>query len=128
MTKEEFLQLFELEKIYNKYKNNIPFSFGLHDRLIGTDTFIFFGFHDINKIKFGIECVEFSETIQELELHLIIDNNEQISINKEELFKNEIFSFLTFDTNLDASLKFIANFINKILKPKYTLMGKVHIH
>jgi hypothetical protein len=128
MNKQEFLKLFELEEIYKKYQNKIPFSFGLHDRLIGTDTFIFFGFHSQNAIKICIECVEFSEKIQELELHLIINNNEQIQINIEENFKNEVFSFLTFDTNLDAALKFIADFINKILKPKYQLMGGVSVH
>lgn len=128
MVKQEFLKLFELEEIYNKYKDKIPFSFGLHDRLIGTDTFIFFGFHSTNKIKFCIECVEFSEKIQELEIHFIIDDNEQIKIDIEEILKNELFPFLTFDTNFEAALKFIADFINKILKPKYQLMGKAHIH
>ena len=108
-------------------KDKIPFSFGLHDRLIGSDTFIFFGFHEINKIKFCIECIEFSEMIQRLEIHLLI-NNEQIELNKEEILKNEPFSFLTFDTNLDSSLKFVANFTNKILKPKYHLMGGISIH
>ena len=127
MTKQEFLQLFELEEIYNKYKEKIPFSFGLHDRLIVSDTFIFFGFHEINKIKFCIECIEFSEMIQRLEIHLLI-NNEQIELNKEEILKNEPFSFLTFDTNLDSSLKFVANFTNKILKLKYHLMGGISIH
>ncbi len=128
MTKQEFLKLFELEEIYNKYQNKIPFSYGLHDHLIGTKNFIFFGFENENKIKFCIECVEFSENIQKLELHLIVDDNEQIQINMEEIFKNEIFSFLTFDTNLNAALKFIADFINKILKPKYQLMGFAHMH
>ena len=127
MTKQEFLQLFELEEIYNKYKEKIPFSFGLHDRLIGSDTFIFFGFHEINKIKLCIECVEFSETIQELEIHLLI-NEQQIEIDKEEIIKNELFKFLTFDTDLDSSLKFLTNFTNKILIPKYHLMGRTHIH
>ena len=127
MNKEKFLQLFELEEIYNKYKEKIPFSFGLHDRLIGSDTFIFFGFHEINKIKLCIECVEFSETIQELEIHLLI-NEQQIELDKEEIIKNELFKFLTFDTNLDSSLKFLANFTNKILIPKYHLRGRTHIH
>ena len=127
MNKEKFLQLFEVNEIYEKYKDKIPFSFGLHDRLIGSDTFIFFGFHEINKIKFCIECIEFSEMIQRLEIHLLI-NNEQIELNKEEILKNEPFSFLTFDTNLDSSLKFVANFTNKILKPKYHLMGGISIH
>ena len=108
-------------------KDKIPFSFGLHDRLIGSDTFIFFGFHEINKIKLCIECVEFSETIQELEIHLLI-NEQQIELDKEEIIKNELFKFLTFDTNLDSSLKFVANFTNKILKPKYHLMGGISIH
>lgn len=128
MTKQDFLKLFELEEIYSKYKDKIPFSFGLHDRLIGTDTFIFFGFHSQNTIKLCFECVEFSEKIQELELHLIIEDNDQIKINIEETFQNEVFSFLTFDTNLDAALKFIADFINKILKPKYQLMGGISVH
>ena len=127
MNKKKFLQLFEVNEIYEKYKDKIPFSFGLHDRLIGSDTFIFFGFHEINKIKFCIECIEFSEMIQRLEIHLLI-NNEQIELNKEEILKNEPFSFLTFDTNLDSSLKFVANFTNKILKPKYHLMGGISIH
>ena len=127
MTKQEFLQLFELEEIYNKYKEKIPFSFGLHDRLIGSDTFIFFGFHEINKIKLCIECVEFSEMIQRLEIHLLI-NNEQIELNSQEILKNELFLFLNFDTDLYSSLKFLANFINKILIPKYHLMGRTHIH
>ena len=65
--------------------------------------------------------------IQRLEIHLLI-NNEQIELNKEEILKNEPFSFLTFDTNLDSSLKFVANFTNKILKPKYHLMGGISIH
>jgi hypothetical protein len=47
--------------------------------------------------------VEFSEKIQELEIHFIIDDNEQIKINIEEILKNELFPFLTFDTNFEAS-------------------------
>ena len=57
-----------------------------------SDTFIFFGFHEINKIKLCIECVEFSETIQELEIHLLI-NEQQIELDKEEIIKNELFKF-----------------------------------
>ena len=64
---------------------------------------------------------------QRLEVNLFL-NEENIEINKSEIFKNEIFPFLTFDTNLEASMKFIANFINKILIPQYTLMGGVSIY
>lgn len=80
MNKQEFLQLFELEDIYSKYQFNIPFSFGLHDYLTGTDMFIFFGFHSINEIKFCIEFSEFSKNRQELEVHFLLDKN-IISIN-----------------------------------------------
>ncbi len=127
MTKQEFITLFELEEIYNKYKEKIPFSFGLHDYLTGTDTFIFFGFHSQNEIKFCIESNDFSKNSQKLEIHFLLDKN-IISINQNQVFKNEIFPFLTFDTNLDATLKFLADFINNILKPKYQLMGGVSIH
>ena len=54
-----------------------------------------------------------------------MENN--IELNKNEQIKNEIFPFLTFNTNLDSSLKFLADFLNKILKPKYQLMGKIFI-
>lgn len=111
MNKQEFLQLFELEDIYSKYQFNIPFSFGLHDYLTGTDTFIFFGFHSINEIKFCIEFSEFSKNRQELEVHFLLDKN-IISINQNQVFKNEIFPFLTFDTNLDVTLKFLAGILN----------------
>ena len=123
MTKQEFLKLFELEEIYNKYKDKIPFCFGLHDNLIGTDNAIFYVFEQ-KKLKFVVECVEFNLKIQRFELHLIL-NEKEIKINQNEIFKNELFPFLTFDTNFEASLKFIADFINKILKPKYQLMGGV---
>ena len=33
MNKKQFIKLFELEKIYQDYKNNIPFGFGLLDHL-----------------------------------------------------------------------------------------------
>ena len=96
MNKEKFLQLFEVNEIYEKYKDKIPFSFGLHDRLIGSDTFIFFGFHEINKITLCIECVEFSETIQELEIHLLI-NEQQIEIDKEEIIAQAFFHRAAFN-------------------------------
>ena len=51
-----------------------------------------------------------------LQIHLYL-NNEQVELNMDNPPKNEIFSFLTFDTHLDSSLKFLANFINKILIP-----------
>lgn len=128
MTQQEFITLFELDKIYNKYSSRIPFCFGLHDNLIGTKNAIFFIFTE-NKVKIVIECDELNEENkkQRLEVHLIL-NEANVEINKDEIFKNEIFPFLTFDTNLEASLKFIANFINTILKPKYQLMGSVNIY
>lgn len=123
MTKQEFLTLFELEEIYNKYQNKIPFCFGLHDRLIGSDNSIYFSFYE-NKIKLNIECVEFNIEVQHLEISLVL-NDKEIELKQNELFKNEIFPFLTFDTNFEAALKFVADFVNKILKPKYQLMGGV---
>ena len=127
MTKNEFLQLFELTEIYEKYKNKIPFCFSLHDRLIGTDTAIYFTFITQNEIKIHLECIEFDTATQHVQINLKLFQD-NISLNQEEIFKNELFSFLTFDTNLDSSLKFLANFINKILKPKYHLMGQVFIN
>ena len=127
MTKNEFLQLFELNEIYKNNKNQTTFSYGLHDRLTGSGNFVFFGFYDMNNIKISIECFEFSETKQQLEIYLLI-NNEQIELNSQEILKNELFLFLNFDTDLYSSLKFLANFINKILIPKYHLMGRTHIH
>ena len=127
MTKNEFLQLFELNEIYKNNKNQTTFSYCLHDRLTGSGNFVFFVFYDMNNIKISIECFEFSETKQELEIYLLI-NNEQIELNSQEILKNELFLFLNFDTDLYSSLKFLANFINKILIPKYHLMGRTHIH
>lgn len=124
MNKEEFLNLFELKNVYNKYKNKKCFILGLHDNITGTKNAIFFIFEHSNKLKISIDCFDFGETKQELEIHLLI-NDEKITINEEEPFKNELFTFLTFNTNLDSSLKFLGNFINKILKPKYQLMGGV---
>ena len=124
MTKNEFLQLFELTEIYEKYKNKKCFILGLHDNITGTKNAIFFIFEHSNKLKVSIDCFDFGDTKQELEINLLI-NDEKITINEEEPFKNELFTFLNFDTNLDSSLKFLANFINKILKPKYQLMGGV---
>ena len=124
MNKEEFLNLFELENVYNKYKNKKCFILGLHDNITGTKNAIFFIFEHSNKLKISIDCFDFGETKQELEINLLI-NDEKITINEEEPFKNELFTFLTFNTNLDSSLKFLGNFINKILKPKYQLMGSV---
>ena len=126
MTKNEFLQLFELNEIYEQYKKRKSFGFGLFDNLTGSETFVIFNFNE-NNLKINIDCFEFSETKQQLEIHLIIQDT-LIEINEEEVFKNELFTFLTFDTNLDSSLKFLANFINKILKPKYQLIGGISIH
>ena len=127
MNKEEFLNLFELKNVYNKYKNKKCFILGLHDNITGTKNAIFFIFEHSNKLKISIDCFDFGDTKQELEINLLI-NDEKITINEEEPFKNELFTFLTFNTNLDSSLKFIANFINKILIPKYHLMGRISIH
>ena len=126
MTKNEFITLFELDKIYKEYQFNIPFPFGLHDNLTGTENAIFFVFSE-NKVKVVVECDELSEKNkkQRLEFHVIL-NNDKVELNKDEIFINELFPFLTFDTNFEASLKFIANFNNKILKPKYRLMGGVN--
>ena len=124
MNKEEFLNLFELENVYNKYKNKKCFILGLHDNITGTKNAIFFIFEHSNKLKISIDCFDFGETKQELEIHLLI-NDEKITINEEEPFKNELFTFLTFNTNLDSSLKFIAIFINKILIPKYNLISHI---
>ncbi len=124
MTKNEFLQLFELTEIYEKYKNKKCFILGLHDNITGTKNAIFFIFEHSNKLKVSIDCFDFGDTKQELEINLLI-NDEKITINEEEPFKNELFTFLTFNTNLDSSLKFIANFINKILIPKYNLISHI---
>mgnify|MGYP003416071136 FL=1 len=74
-----------------------------------------------------MECIEFDTATQHVQINLKLFQD-NISLNQEETFKNELFSFLTFDTNLDSSLKFLANFINKILKPKYQLIGGISIH
>lgn len=124
MTEQEFITLFELEEIYKKYKEKIPFCFSLHDRLTGTDSAIYFSFKKDNIIKIHVECVEFNTKTQHVELVLLLKNG-KIELKEDAIFKNEIFPFLTFNTNLDASLQFIANFINKILIPKYQLMGSV---
>ena len=125
MTKDEFIKLFEIEKVYEKCKSKIPFCFGLHDNLTGTENSIFYVFSE-NKVKVVVECDELSEKNkkQRLEFHVIL-NNDKVELNKDEIFICELFPFLTFDTNFEASLKFIANFINKILIPKYQLMGGV---
>lgn len=127
MTKQEFLILFELEEIYRKYQNKIPFCFSLHDRLTGTDTAIYFSFKKDHIIKIHVECIDFNTETQHLELFLILKDG-KIELKDDTIVKNEIFPFLTFNTNLDASLQFIANFINKILMPKYQLMGGVTMY
>lgn len=126
MTKQEFLKLFELEEIYSKYKDKEIFGFGLFDNLIGTENIVIYNFNKDN-LKLIIECVEFSQEIQQLEIHLKLYEHE-IEINQNEIVKNELFPFLTFDTNFEAALKFLADFLNKILKPKYQLMGKIFIN
>ena len=65
MNKEEFIKLFELNVIYEEYKEKIPFSFSLYDKLIGSETFIFFGFDKDHNIRLSIECFEFSEEKKE---------------------------------------------------------------
>lgn len=127
MNKQEFLHLFELEDIYLKHQTEKSFGFGLFDHLTGSKNMIVYNFHE-NKFKLNVESDEFSENIQELEIHLIIEDNNQLNLNPDEILKNEIFPFLTFDTNLESALKFIANFINKILKPKCHLIGKIFIN
>ena len=126
MTKNEFLQLFELSEIYEQYKSRNIFGFGLFDNLIGSRNFIIYNFNE-RELQITFECTEFQETAQIIELHLYL-NNEQVELNMDNPPKNEIFSFLTFDTHLDSSLKFLANFINKILKPKYQLIGSISIY
>jgi hypothetical protein len=123
MDRNEFLKLFELEDIYNQYKEEEDFGLGLFDHLTGSKNMIIYYFNK-NKLKLVMESDEFNNEIQELELHLILNDN-KIEINKNEIFKNETFPFLTFETNLDADLKFIANFINKILKPKCHLIRNI---
>ena len=40
MTKQEFLKLFDLEDIYQKYHEKVPFSLGFHDNLTGTKNYL----------------------------------------------------------------------------------------
>lgn len=127
MNKQEFLKLFELDKIYEKYQNHIPYGLSLHDRLSGTPSAVYYLFEEEDKFKILIESIDFSQEIQKFEFNLILDN-ESIKFNKNEKMNNEIFPFVTFNENFEADLKFIANFLNKILKPKYNLMGSVHIN
>lgn len=124
MTEQEFITLFELEEIYGKYKNKIPFCFSLHDRLTGLNSAIYFSFKKNHIIKIHVECIEFNTEVQHIELFLNLKNG-KIELKEDAVFKNEIFPFLNFNTNLDSSLQFLANFINKILIPKYQLMGGV---
>ena len=125
MTKQEFLKLFEFDEIYTKYQNKENFGVGWFDNLTGSENIIIYNINQ-NKLKLTIQYTEFNKEIQQLELHLILMEN-NIELNKNEQIKNEIFPFLTFNTNLDSSLKFLADFLNKILKPKYQLMGKIFI-
>lgn len=126
MNKQEFLTLFELEEIYNKYKDRVSFSFGLFDNLTGTKNEIYYVFNK-NSIKIICFCTNLNEKPQEFEINLNL-NEENIETNQNKMLKNEIFQHLTFETNLDSSLKFIADFINKILKPKYQLMGTISVY
>ncbi len=123
MTKQELLKLFELEKIYIKYENHIPFCLSYNDVLTETGNFIYFFQETPNNLQLIIESTEFSNHIQNLEIHFLL--NEEVKINLKKKFNNDIFPFLTFDTNFEAALKFIADFINKIMKPKYELKGSV---
>ena len=59
MNKEEFLQLFELNEIYEQYQNRKSFGFGLFDNLTGSETFVIFNFNE-NNLKINIDCFEFS--------------------------------------------------------------------
>lgn len=127
MTKQEFLKLFELEKIYTKYDNHIPFCLGYHDKLTETKNSVYYFQGKENKFQLILKTVEFNKEPQKLELNLILSDN-LITFDEKEQFINEIFPFLTFDTNFEAALKFVANFINKILIPKYELKGKVSVY
>lgn len=127
MTKQEFLKLFELEKIYTKYENHIPFCLSYRDSLTETKNFILFFQDEENKFHLVVECTAFNKEPQKLELNLILSDN-LIAFNEKEPFVNELFPFLTFDTNFEAALKFVADFINKILIPKYELKGHVSVY
>ena len=78
-------------------------------------------------ITVSIACNEFSEEIQKIDINLIIKNN-TIYLDNTKPLKNEVFPFLTFDTNFESALKFVSDFINKILIPENQLKGSVHIH
>ena len=70
---------------YEKYKNKKCFILGLHDNITGTKNAIFFIFEHSNKLKVSIDCFDFGDTKQELEINLLI-NDEKITINEEEPF------------------------------------------
>lgn len=124
MTKQEFINLFNLGEVYLKYQNNIPFSLRYSNRLTSENNFILYFQDEESKFHLVVESTEFNEEPQKLELNLIL-NNETVLLNKDELFTNDLFPFLTFDTNFEAALNFLANFINDIVIPKYELKGYV---
>ena len=124
MTKQEFINLFNLGEVYLKYQNNIPFSLRYSNRLTSENNFILYFQDEESKFHLVVESTEFNDEPQKLELNLIL-NNETVLLNKDELFTNDLFPFLTFDTNFEAALNFLANFINDIVIPKYELKGYV---
>lgn len=123
MTKQDFLKLFELERIYTKYETHIPFCLSYNDILTKTGNSIYFYQETPNNLQLIIESTEFSKNIQRLEIHFLL--NEEVKINSSKKFNNDIFPFLIFDTSFEISLKIVADFINKIIKPKYELKGIV---
>ena len=86
MTKNEFLQLFELNEIYEQYKSRNIFGFGLFDNLIGSRNFVIYNFNE-RELQITFECTEFQETAQIIELHLYL-NNEQVELNMDNPPKN----------------------------------------
>ena len=51
MNKEEFLQLFELNEIYEQYKQRKGFGFGFFDNLTGSETFVLFNFNENKELR-----------------------------------------------------------------------------
>ena len=123
MTKKEFLKLFKVEDIYKN--NKVPFGLSGMDYLTGTDNAYYFIFDNSEKYKVIIESLDFSETIQKIELNFIIQND-TLLLDVKEQNTNELFKFLDFDNKLKGSLEFLAGYLNNILVPSHHLMGGIY--
>lgn len=121
MTKEEFLEIFDLTEMYEQVKDMRNSRFSLSDYLLYTGTYISFYFRQ-DEISMSFTTKDFVPGNKERQIFLKFNlKNNQLLLNKDHSFKNELFEHLFFEEGIVADLEFLAGIIKNILTPKYNL-------